>query len=247
MDMSSIMTLSYLVFPTGTPAPGTPSAVLPVADGEPLILSAPFNVAGPGNPPAYAFIFWDADSQLYQVQESGGVPDPQQTVNFDAPTDQAFAAAAWYVPTGGPGGGGTGVTAWAFSLNQQTALPNSPIASVSPAFAQQSANTVSTTASNQPVIISASPLVGGYGRFNSWLQFSGNGAVNGSILTVPAGGASEAIAFYSIPVPDPCAGIREELDNISPADFSSLADFFQVWRELHQQLYTCEQQYGELP
>lgn len=254
--MSSTMTLSSRIFPTVTPVPGpitgtlvpgTISEVLQLVDGAAQSLTAPLNVAGPGNPPTYSFIFWDVDSNPQSVQPPRGVPDPQQTVNFDAPAEQAFDATAWYVPSGPGGGrGGTGVTAWAFSLNQEEVLPNSPFGSVSPAFAQLSANTVSTTASDQPVIITASSLIVGFGRFNSWLQFFGNGIVTGPTLTVPAGGVSEAIAFYSIPVPDPCENLRLELANFDCSGTGlTLAECERIRKDLQKQLQECERQYGE--
>jgi len=247
--MSSTMTLSFRVFPSGTQVPNTTSGVFRLTDGAPQTLAAPLNITEPepGKPAAFAFVFWVADFQVFPVQTSGGVPDPQQTINFDAPKDQAFDATAWYLPIGPGGGGGTGVTAWAFSVNQDKVLPNSPFASVSPASAQQSANTVSTTTSNQPVIMTAAALIEGFGRFNSWLQLGGNGTVNDSILTVPAGGASEAVAFYSIPVPDPCQDLRDELEHLSPGDFQTVAEYENARRTLSGQLRACEKKYGELP
>ena len=242
--MSSTMTLSFRIFPERAPVPGTTSGVFQLADGAPQTLAAPLNIAGSGNPTAYSFIFWAADFRVFPVQTSGGVPDPQQTVNFDAPAGQAFDATAWYVPDiSGP----PGVAAWAFSLNQDLELPNSPFGSVSPASAQQGPNAVSTATGGQPVIITAAELIGGYGRFSSWLQFYGNGTVSGSVLTVPAGGASAAIAFYSIPIPDPCQEIRDQLDNLSPGDFQTLAEYERAASHFRQQLKECETKYGELP
>ena len=245
--MSSTMTLSSRIFPTGTPVPGTISEVLQLADGAPQSLAAPLNLACPGNPPTFTFIFWNVNSNPQQVQLAGGVPDPQQTVNFDAPTEQAFDATAWYIPGGpGSGGSGTGVTAWAFSLNKDEVLPNSPFGSVSPAFAQLSANTVSTTASDQPVIITAASLIGGDGLFNKWLPFLGNGTVKGpTTLTVPANGLSEAIAFYLIPVPDPCQNLRDELNNIDCSQFKEPGECTRLIVALTKQLLECERQYGE--
>jgi hypothetical protein len=245
IEMSSTMTLSFRIFPGGAPVPGTTSGVFQLMDGASQTLAAPLNIAGSGNPATYSFIFWAADFRVFPVQTSGGVPDPQQTVNFDAPGGQAFDATAWYVPDipGGP----PEVNAWAFSLNQDQTLPNSPFGSVSPASAQQGPNTVSTATGGQPVIITAAESIGGYGRFGSWLQFYGKGTVSGSVLTVPSGGESEAIAFYSIPVPDPCQEIRDQLDNLSRGDFNTAAEFERAFHYFVQQLKECEKKYGELP
>jgi len=64
---------------------------------------------------------------------------------------------------------------------------------------------------------------------------------------VPADGTSEAIAFYSIPVPDPWQEIRDELENLSPGDFQTLAEYERAVGYFRQQLKECEKKYGELP
>jgi hypothetical protein len=93
----------------------------------------------------------------------------------------------------------------------------------------------------------AADLVAGFGRFSSWLQFYGNGTVNGATLTVPADGASEAIAIYSIPVPDPCQEIRDQLEYLSPGDFRTLGEYERARSYSIGQLLECEKKYGELP
>lgn len=236
--MSSTMTLSFRNLADGSFVPGTTFGVFQLTDGAPQALTAPLNV--PGSPVNYSFEFWVADFQVFPVQDSGGTPEPQQTINFNAPTGQAFAATAWYLPDiGGP----PGVEAWAFSVNQDATLPNSPFGSVAPATAQQGPNTVSTS---QPVVITAVGLIAGAGRFSSWLQLSGNGTVNGATLTVPAGGSSVAVAFYSIPVPDPCQEIRDQLESLSPGDFDTLAEYERAAASFRAQLKECEEKYGEL-
>src|SRR5262249_58187814 len=105
--------------------------------------------------------------------------------------------------------GPPGFRAWPFSWTGATTVPSSPFGAVVPATAQQDAHTVSTS---QDVVITAAGLIAGAGRFHSWLQlFSNGGTVNGTTLTVPAGGSSVAGAFYSIPSPDPCPGRRDPL------------------------------------
>jgi hypothetical protein len=106
---------------------------------------------------------------------------------------------------------------------------------------------VSTTASSQPVTITAAKLIAGAGRFGSWLQLSGDGTVSGATLTVPAGGSSVAVAFYSIPVPDPCQPIRDQLAYLSPQDFATLTEYDRAAAYFQRQLKECEQKYGELP
>ena len=238
--MPSTMTLSFRILPGGTNVPGTTSGVFQLTDGAPQALTAPLTV--PGTPSGYSFEFWVADFDVFPVQESGGVPEPQQTINFTAPAGQAFAATAWYRPdTPGP----PGVLAWAFSVNQDTTLPQSPFGSVVPATTQQDAHTVSTS---QPVVITAAALIAGAGRFGSWLQLSSDrGTVHGATLTVPAGGSSVAVAFYAIPVPDPCQAIRDQLEYLSPADFDALTEYERAAAYFRGQLKECEQKYGELP
>jgi len=237
--MTSAMQFGSLVFPTGTQVPGTSAATLQLSDGSPQTVSAQLTVDG------YLFIFWDVNLHIYPTQYSGGIADLQQVVDFTAPSEESFYATSWYLAEGGDGG--SGVTAWAFSLNDNKAVPNSPLASVSPAGAQEGPNTVSTTTSDQAVIITAPRVLTGYGLFSQWLQISGNGTVNGQTLTVPAGGASLAVAFYAIPQPDPCADLRAELANINCSDFPNFADCERVVRGIEAQLRQCEQQYGETP
>jgi hypothetical protein len=233
------MTLSCRNIVDGTSVPGPESGVFQLTDGAPQTLTAPLIV--PGTPHNYLFDFWIADFDVFPLQETGGIPDPQQTITITAPPGQAFAATAWYRPdTPGP----PGVLAWAFSVNQDTTLPVSPFGSVVPATAQKDAHTVSTS---QPVAITATALIAGAGRFSSWLQLSGDGAVNGATLTVPAGGSSVAVAFYSIPVPDPCQQIRDQLEYLSPGDFDTLTEYERAAAYFRGQLKECEQKYGELP
>jgi hypothetical protein len=200
------MTLSSRILPDGTHVPGTTSGVIQLTDGAPHTLTAPLTI--PGTPHGYCLNFWIADFDVFPVQEPGDSPEPQQTINFTTPAGLAFAATAWYRPRAGSP---PGVLAWAFSVNQDTTLPASPFGTVLPATAHKDANTVSTTASSQPAVITATKLIAGAGRFGSWLQLSGDGTVNGATLTVPAGGSSVAVALYSIPVPDPCQPIRDQL------------------------------------
>ena len=240
--MSATMTLSSRILPDGTSVPGTTSGVFQLTDGAPQTLTAPRTIHGTTS--GYRFDFWIADFDVFPVQETGGSPAPQQTITITTPAGQAFAATAWYRPDEpGP----PGVLAWAFSVNKDTTLPASPFGSVLPATAHNDAHTVSTTASSQPAAITAAALITGAGRFSSWLQLSGDGTVDGATLTGPAGGSSVAVAFYSIPVPDPCQPIRDQLEYLSPAAFNTLTEYERAAAYFHRQLKECEQTYGELP
>ena len=234
------MNQSCRVFPTGAPVPGTPSSKVLLTGGSSDTLTTPYEISEAGS--SYVFIFWNVDATLTPPQETAGTPDPEQTVTFTAPSDDStFGATAWYVLVGS--GGSSEI--WAFSLNKDEVLPNSPIATITPASAQTGPNTFTT--GPEPVVVTAPTLIVGDGLFRSWLQYSGNGAVAGRVLTVPANGGSAAIAFYGIPVPDPCQGIRDELVNITPEDFPNFADYERAIQAVRAQLVACEERYGETP
>lgn len=236
------LVITLRAFPTGTPIPHTLAGTVQLAPGAQVSLTAPAQVFGPGNPqPAYGFGFWNITTDVRTTQ----------TVTYSAPTDTStIQATAWYWPLGGstcptclPA-----VSTYAFSLNYDQVLPSmTPIASVTPPGAWKGGNStgVATTTSASPVAITAKSLIGGYGRFQKWLNF-GNGSVSNSILTVPANGSSQAIAFYGIPVPDPCEPTRHQLDTLSPGDFLTLQAYRAAYKQLSQQLVSCEWTYGEI-
>jgi hypothetical protein len=240
------MKLSYRDFVTGDPIPDTPSATVALADGSSETLDAPYRLSAAGH--NYAFIFWNVDAALTPLQLTGGKPSPDQKVTFTAPSDSStFDGTAWYIQTGGGGGGGTGGSVWAFSLNKDERLTNSPIGTINPVAAKTGPNSFSTTSSSSPVVVTAPKLIGGDGLFRSWLQFAGDGSIGGAKLTVPADGSTASIAFFGIPVPDPCEAIREDLDNLSPGDFPNLAAYEAARRALAGELHACVVKYGELP
>ncbi len=84
-----------------------------------------------------------------------------------------------------------------------------------------------------------------YGLFLKWLQF-GDGSIASPVLTVPASGASLAIAYFDIPIPDPCQSIRTELDSLSPADLPTPAAYEAAVKALARELLACEQKNGEV-
>jgi hypothetical protein len=240
------MNLSYRDFFTGNPIPETPSASVTLADGSSETLDAPYRLAAAGH--TYAFIFWNVDASLTAVQLTNGRPNPEQEVTFTAPSDDStFDGTAWYIQTGGGGGGGTGGSVWAFSLNKDQRLTNSPIGTINPTSAKTGPNSFSTTSSPSPVVVTAPRLIGGDGLFKSWLQFVGDGSIGGAKLTVPAKGSTASIAFFGIPVPDPCDSIRVDLENLNPGDFRTPAEFQAARRALTAELHACEVKFGELP
>jgi hypothetical protein len=240
------MNQSSRIFPSGDPVPDTSSSSVTLKGGSPDTVEAPYEISETAG--TYVFLFWNVDANVTHVHKTGGVPDVAQKVIFTAPDDDStFAATAWYLRTGGGGGGGTGGSVWAFSLNKDEVVANSPIGTITPASAQKGPNAFSTTTSPDPVVVTAPKLIGGDGMFKSWFEFSGNGKVKAAVLTVPAKGSSAAIAFYGIPVPDPCESIRTQLDNLSPGDFPTPAAYEKAARALAGELRLCEQKYGELP
>jgi hypothetical protein len=240
------MNLSYRDFVTGKPIPDTPSASISLAGGGSETLDAPYRLAAAGQ--TYAFIFWNVDATLTALQRTGGTPDPEQKVTFTAPSDDStFDGTAWYIATGGGGGGGgTGGSVWAFSLNRDQRLTSSPIGTINPAAAKTGPNSFSTTSSSSPVVVTAPRLIAGDGLFRSWLQFGGDGSIGGAKLTVPVQGSTASIAFFGIPVPDPCESIRVDLENLSPGDFRTPAEYEAARRALAAELRACEVKYGEL-
>ena len=231
--MPSTMTLSYLVFPSGTPVPETqvPQILVPDDSPKPWVLgnsstwSPRPGIRSPPTPSPSGL----CPARSSQPSSRTAFLIQQQVITFPAPSDESFNATAWYVLDGGSGA--PVALVWAFSLNKNTPIPTAtltstpPFASVSPSGCVEGPNAVSTTdpaaiaAGN--VTITAANLIGGSGRFQQWLQFFGNGDVTGQQLTVKAGdpgdaGSSDAIAVYSIPQPDPCQPIRTTIADLNP-------------------------------
>jgi hypothetical protein len=184
----------------------------------------------------YEFLFWNLNASLQTN------PDP----SYPPPADSTVFATAWYVAVGGgpctkpPC---TGVTTWAFSLNSDKIIPNTPIASVTPstAWSGPPSTTVSTTAGS--VVITAQPEIVPYGKFSSWLELPAT-SQKGENLAVAANGAVDAIAFYGFPEPNPCEALCQPvycIPDLPPAVCQELRKVSALKCSL------CLSQYGEGP
>lgn len=200
---------------------GSFNETLPIAAGTDVPLTADqyLVVPDPMHPTQflqYSFLFWNAIGSL-----GSGL-----SVDMTMPSTDATAT-AWYVQTGGPGGGGAGVSTFAFSNELDQVLGETPISSVNPGSAWTGGNAtgVSTT---KAVQITAKNTVGGTpsgASFDQWFQF-GSGTPSGPVLSVPANGSSLAIASYRIPQPlvvnwhlkDLVAALDQVIRRIDPSD-----------------------------
>jgi len=245
MVIMPTMIQSCKIFPSGEIVTGTPVITDSPVPGSSVTIQAQYQiqvVVSPGQIDTYDFIFWNVDATPTPPQLTGATPDPKQMITFPAPNDDStFDATAWYILTG-PGGGSGGVV-YAFSQNQDKELSNSPIGTIIPASAQTGPNTFSTTTN---VVVTAPAVIVGYGRFSQWLPIFEK-PVNDPVLTVPANGAIVAIAFYGIPVPDPCQGLRDDLANWDCTGALNYADCVKEEVRLMNELRACEKYYGEKP
>jgi hypothetical protein len=238
-----MMLLSYKTFPSGGQVP-----TLPPPTSYPLIPNGPFPPPGlpapdpvtdnsPSPPVTYQFKFWVIN----------GVLNKNNPAQFLVP-DTDFDATAWYIQVGvGPE---TGVWTYAFSVNKNEVIPNAtPIASVSMPGAWPVPGKPNTfvAVSASPVGITAVPLVTPYGKFKEWFQLWGELAISGSnrTMTAPANSGNGAVAFYAIPVPDPCQDIRDLYQSINRLDFQTEAEYVAAKKKLFEQLVACEEKYGE--
>jgi hypothetical protein len=228
------MTRTDRLFPSGTQIGG--SGINPVEPGKQDIQTANKCYADPVDPSVSdCFLFWNVNGSLYTTP----------TISFIVP-EQDFNATAWYIQeVGGPA---PTVDTFLFSLVQDKELTETAISSVSPASAWPGppATSVATNTSDTPPTITASQFIADAGAFSSWLVGSGNLTPAGRVLQdggVGVAGGGWAIAFYG---PDPCDDIRQQLANISEADFPSPAAYKRAFEFLLQQLVLCEKQHGEL-
>jgi hypothetical protein len=229
-NAATTLTLNYKAFPSN-------GNLLNVGtfnvDGA-VKLSAPENFYDKGV--TYEFLFWDLN----------GSRNIHRDVDFTPPSDPTALATAWYLPTGGgpcpKGQVCDGVTTWAFSLNDDKVIPNTPIASVTPKGAWTGAPSTSVNTNLGAVVIAAQPLIPGFGKFKSWLELP-NTAVKGNDLDVGAKGSAAAVAFYGFPEPDPCQSLRNQ---VAICDTQNGTGCGPLWREQIRALQACEQKYGEI-
>lgn len=225
---SNNLTVSALSFPSGAPLPeGIASVVVPEGGcGVASVTADPSFVDASGN--LYEFMFWNIDATPYAGEE----------VNFQTLCTSASTATAWFLVTG-PGGGSPQVDTWAFSLNHNGVIPNTtPIQSVTNGTWAEGSTVVYTTGT-APVSITAIPKIAGYGRFTDWQQVPDSPLQSGSTLTFKAGSSAWEIAFYGIPVPDPCETLRVELQSC----LSELPG--KACLPIGKALQFCESSYGE--
>jgi hypothetical protein len=228
---SNNLTVNSLSFPNGQVLPeGIENVVVPEGGcGVATVTADQSFVSSTGV--TYEFLFWNIDATPYTTAE----------VNFETLCSSASTATAWFLATG-PGSGPPQVDTWAFSLNDNGVIPNTtPIQSVTNGKWSGSSSTVVYTTGTEPVTITAIPKIVGYGRFTGWEEISvpPSPLATGSTLTVPADGSAWAIAFYGIPVPNPCATLQLELQ-------SCLSDLpGKACIPIGKALQTCQAYYGE--
>jgi len=205
------MTLTYRKFPSGEVLEKIGTFMVPKKTKEgPLPAPNPFE----HRKNTYVFQFWVAVAS----------PSFDSDLTFTTPDDNSsFAVDAWYLEKGGNGPPPPVVTTYAFKLNPPHGVfPDTPIASVtdgSGAWSGPPSTTVNTNTSKNPVKIFALDKITGYGLYNSWFQSCSKGTTVDNkkrLLEVPSNGYGFAIAFYGIPVPDPCQGAREAYENYVP-------------------------------
>jgi len=180
------MTVSYALFPSGSPIPELPPPeTSPLQSGAPIgSLTAPLTEPDPAG---CTFEFWNINSEIYFVPTA---PPPSQT--WTVPSND-FSATAWYFSGVGPPV--DQVTTYAFSVDKNAPISGqTPIASVD-GVPWTSTSTVVPT--NAAAVIVAKPEIAGFGQFVGWFQDS-NGVISGATLSAPADSDIQAIAYYKL-------------------------------------------------
>lgn len=185
------LTRSNRLFPSHAQI-GSFIETIPIAAGVTVPLTADQYLAvpdpmHPGQFLQYSFLFWNAIGNL-----GAGLSTTITMPSVDA------TATAWYLQVGG--GGGFGVSTYAFSNELDLVVDETPIASVTPASAWAGGNskTVNTTSAVQITAKNAVAETPVGAVFDQWFQF-GSGSPVGHVLSVPAKGSSIAIASYRVP------------------------------------------------
>jgi hypothetical protein len=161
-----------------------------------------------------------------------------------------------YLPFGGNGGHpptdfGATIDAFDESTNQ---LVSDTFVTASPDGGQTSSGNVDgwvDTTSNTEIIAAFQHITPTNANFDKWVnlqQPTSTQGIAGVDLTVNKGTNASALAFYKAlapPPPDPCAALQIELDNISPGDFRTEAEFEAAFRSLSAQLLACRKKFGK--
>ena len=186
------ITRSNREFPGGAVIGASSSSITGVTAGSPQDFSTDMDYflpdpAHPDTPFHYRFLFWNVCGTIGSNAAHGtGTMPAGNTV-----------ATAWYVRVGG--GNGEGITTWAFWVEHDSVVSDTPIASVNPAaaWAGGNATTVSVSAGSGPRIITARNTVPSItnASFLNWFPF-GAGTPAATTLTVDHGVSTSALALY---------------------------------------------------
>ena len=169
-----------------------PDNTLPMSSGSITESAFPtFDLPDPNDPAntlSYSFLFWSLTEELVSAQ----------TYTTSVPSGD-FTHTAWYVLTGGGGGGTPHVSTWAFSHDQGIIIPDNPIDSVTPASAWGGGSTVDTTSG--AVTIDAKNKINSE-DFKQWTIF-GNATASGDDVSAAKDASAWAIAEYLVKVGPP--------------------------------------------
>jgi len=146
------------------------------------------NTADPAHPLHYRFLFWNVCGTISSdVHHGNGTVPSSDTV-----------ATAWYVPVGN-GDGVAFIVTYAFWVEHDSVVSDTPIQSVNPAAAWTGGNNtvVSSTVGSGPRVITARDTVPSItnANFDSWFLLGG-GTASTSVLIVDQGGSTSALALY---------------------------------------------------
>ncbi|HKF20346.1 MAG TPA: hypothetical protein VKE93_02190 [Candidatus Angelobacter sp.] len=231
---ATTMTLNYKAFPSN-------ADLLYVGTFHPkgdIKLSAPEHFYAKDGT-TYEFLFWDVD----------GTREIRRNVTF-TPKDSTTVVTAWYLLEGGGSCTSTdpckcsGVTTYAFALNQHKVIPNTPIASVTPNKDWTGPPSTSVVTCHGPVHIAALPDISGFGNFEHWQELPKR-PLPGAAFNVPVDGSVLAVAFYGHPEPDPCQSLREQISNFICDTPATPKGCQLALTTLKLQLNACEQKNGE--
>ncbi len=146
------------------------------------------NPADPAHPLHYRFLFWNVCGTISNDAHHGSGTVPSSDT----------VATAWYVPVG-PGDGGAAIVTYAFWVEHDAVVSDTPILSVNPAAAWSGGNNtvVSSTAGTGPRAITARDTVASItnANFDHWFPL-GAGNATDAVLTVLQGGSTWALALY---------------------------------------------------